>query len=69
MARAIQIVSAPEGCTHATVYNIFNVQRYLTSAQTHRTLRPAARGTSRTPGAAAKAAGHSTVDYRFDEGR
>jgi putative transposase len=28
--------------THAAVYNTFNVQRHLTSAQTHRTLRTAA---------------------------
>jgi D-arabinose 1-dehydrogenase-like Zn-dependent alcohol dehydrogenase len=28
--------------THAAVYNTFNVQRHLTSAQTHRTLRAAA---------------------------
>ena len=26
--------------THAAVYNTFNVQRHLTSAQTHRTLAP-----------------------------
>jgi putative transposase len=31
--------------THAAVYSIFNVQRHLTSAQTHRTLRDAAMGT------------------------
>jgi hypothetical protein len=31
--------------THAAVYNIFNVQRHLTSAQTHRTLRAAAMDT------------------------
>jgi hypothetical protein len=28
--------------THAAVYNIFNVQRHLTSAQTHHVLRAAA---------------------------
>ena len=28
--------------THAAVFNTFNVQRHLTSAQTHRTLRAAA---------------------------
>jgi putative transposase len=32
---------------HAAVYNIFNVQRHLTSAQTHRTLRAAAINTWR----------------------
>jgi transposase-like protein len=32
---------------HAAVYNIFNVQRHLTSAQTHRTLRAAAMNTWR----------------------
>ena len=31
--------------THAAVYNTFNVQRHLTSAQTHRTLRAAAMDT------------------------
>jgi transposase-like protein len=39
--------------THATVYNIFNVQRHLTSAQTHRTFRAAARRTWRETVAAA----------------
>jgi putative transposase len=34
--------------THAAVYNTFNVQRHLTSAQTHRTLRAAAIDTWRT---------------------
>ena len=34
--------------THAAVYNTFNVQRHLTSAQTHRTLRAAAMNTWRT---------------------
>ena len=34
--------------THAAVYNTFNVQRHLTSAQTHRTLRAAAMDTWRT---------------------
>src|ERR1700688_3407505 len=33
---------------HAAVYNTFNVQRHLTSAQTHRTLRTAAMDTWRT---------------------
>ncbi|MGO9768308.1 MAG: IS6 family transposase [Roseiarcus sp.] len=33
--------------THAAVYNIFNVQRHLTSARTHRTLRAAAMDTWR----------------------
>ena len=32
----------------AAVYNIFNVQRHLTSAKTHRTLRAAAMDTWRT---------------------
>ena len=31
--------------SHAAVYNTFNVQRHLTSAQTHRTLRAAAMNT------------------------
>ena len=31
--------------THAAAYNIFNVQRHLASAQTHRTLRAAAMNT------------------------
>jgi putative transposase len=39
--------------THAAVYNTFNVQRYLTSAQTHRTLRAAAMSTWREAIAAA----------------
>ena len=39
--------------THAAVYNIFNVQRHLTSAQTHRTLRAAAMNTWREAAAAA----------------
>jgi putative transposase len=34
--------------THAAVYNIFNVQRHLTSAQTHHVLRAAAMDTWRT---------------------
>jgi putative transposase len=33
--------------THAAVFNTFNVQRHLTSAQTHRTLRAAAMSTWR----------------------
>jgi len=33
--------------THAAVYNIFNVQRHLTSAQTHRELRAVAMDTWR----------------------
>ena len=39
--------------THAAVYNIFNVQPHLTSAQTHRVLRAAAMTTWRTAVAAA----------------
>ena len=39
--------------THAAVYNTFNVQRHLTSAQTHRVLRAAAMTTWRTAVAAA----------------
>jgi putative transposase len=39
--------------THAAVYNIFNVQPHLTSAQTHRVLRVAAMSTWRTAVAAA----------------
>ena len=39
--------------THAAVYNTFNVQRHLTSAQTHRTFRAAAMNTWRTAVAAA----------------
>src|SRR6201998_3378474 len=39
--------------THAAVYNTFNVQRHLTSAQTHRVLRAAAMDTWRTAVAAA----------------
>jgi putative transposase len=38
---------------HAAVYNTFNVQRHLTSAQTHRALRAAAMTTWRTAVAAA----------------
>src|ERR1700722_3033524 len=38
---------------HAAVYNTFNVQRHLTSAQTHRMLRAAAMDTWRTAVAAA----------------
>ncbi len=38
--------------THAAVYNIFNVQRHLTSAQTHRALRAEAMDTWRTAVAA-----------------
>jgi putative transposase len=38
--------------THAVVYNIFNVQRHLTSAQTHHVLRAAAMDTWRTAVAA-----------------
>src|SRR5271167_777743 len=38
--------------THAAVYNTFNVQRHLTSAQTHRALRAAAMTTWRTAVAA-----------------
>ena len=39
--------------THAAVYNIFNVQRHLTSGQTHRTFRAAAMRTWRETVAAA----------------
>jgi putative transposase len=39
--------------THAAVYNTFNVQRHLSSAQTHRVLRAAALDTWRTVLAAA----------------
>ena len=39
--------------THAAVYNTFNVQRHLTSAQTHRVLRAAAMTTWREVVAAA----------------
>jgi putative transposase len=39
--------------THAVVYSTFNVQRHLTSAQTHRMLRAAAMDTWRTAVAAA----------------
>jgi putative transposase len=39
--------------THAAVYNTFNVQRHLTSAQMHRMLRAAAMDTWRTAVAAA----------------
>ena len=39
--------------THAAVYNTFNVQRHLTSAQTHRGFRAAAMDTWRTAVAAA----------------
>jgi hypothetical protein len=39
--------------THAAVYNTFNAQRHLTSAQTHHVLRAAAMDTWRTAVAAA----------------
>jgi putative transposase len=39
--------------THAAIYNIFNVQRHLISAQTHRVLRAAAMTTWRQVVAAA----------------
>ena len=39
--------------THAAAYNIFNVQRHLTSAQTHHALRAAAMDTWQTAVAAA----------------
>jgi len=39
--------------SHAAVYNTFNAQRHLTSAQTHRTLRAAAMNTWREAVAAA----------------
>ena len=39
--------------THAAIYNTFNVQRHLTSAQTHRVLRAAAMDTWQTAVAAA----------------
>jgi transposase-like protein len=38
---------------HAAVYNTFNVQRHLSSAQTHRELRAVAMDTWRTAVAAA----------------
>jgi putative transposase len=38
--------------THTAVYNTFKLQRHLTSAQTHRTLRAAAMDTWRTAVAA-----------------
>ncbi|HYA72465.1 MAG TPA: hypothetical protein VEF36_04845 [Roseiarcus sp.] len=38
---------------HAAVYDIFNVQRHLASAQTHRTFRAAAMNTWREAVAAA----------------
>jgi transposase-like protein len=38
---------------HAAVYNTFNVQRHLASAQTHRTLRAVAMSTWREAVAAA----------------
>src|ERR1700693_5951390 len=38
--------------SHAAVYNIFNVQRHLTSAPTHHVLRAAAMDTWRTAGGA-----------------
>jgi putative transposase len=45
--------SAQKFLSDAAVYNIFNVQRHLTSAQMHRTLRAAAMETSRSAVAAA----------------
>ena len=39
--------------THAAVYNTFNVQRHLITAQTHRALRDVAMNTWRTAVAAA----------------
>jgi putative transposase len=39
--------------THAAVYNTFNVQCHLTSAQTHRIFRAAAMNTWRAAGAGA----------------
>jgi putative transposase len=39
--------------SHAAVYNTFNVQRHLTSAQTHRIFRAAAMNTWRAAGAVA----------------
>jgi putative transposase len=39
--------------THAAVFNTFNVQRHLSSAQTHRTLRTVAMSTWREVVAAA----------------
>jgi putative transposase len=39
--------------THAAIFNTFNVQRHLTSATTHRTLRAAAMNTWREAAAAA----------------
>jgi len=53
-------VEEQSGCTaqrflsaHAAVYNTFNVQRHLTSAQSHRVLRAAAMTTWREVVAAA----------------
>lgn len=45
--RVIKIVSSPEGRTNVGVRNFFEVQRHLTSAQTHRTVRAAAMATWR----------------------
>jgi len=39
--------------THAVVYNIFNVQRHLTSARTHRSFRTTAMHAQRAAVAAA----------------
>jgi transposase-like protein len=52
MHRFKSIGSAQKFLTHAAVYNIFNVQRHLTSAQTHHVLRAAAMDTWRTAVAA-----------------
>ena len=56
--RKMQLFKSPGSAqkflsTHAAVYNTFNVQRHLTSAQTHRALRAVAMDTWRTTVAAA----------------
>jgi putative transposase len=45
--------SAQKFSTHAAVYNIFNVQRHLTSAETHRSFRAVAMNTRHAAVAAA----------------
>ena len=51
VSRALALLEIPR--THAAVYNIFNVQRHLIAAQTHRVLRAAAMTTWREVVAAA----------------